>query len=289
MIRSIWRKAPQQGLMALASAAMATMATMAFVAPASGQVQIDADPPASVGAPEGWSFSLGLGAAAVPDYEGSEDYKGAPLPIARVQKGYQYGLLFGTRISSNLIPHPNWRAGPLIEFVPKRSNVDNNKVDRLKTVDAALMLGAQVGYDLRLNSGVLGFEVDWTHDTIDGNGGWIARPRIKYRRKFGEKWGLNIASTLTYASDDYMETYFTIDQNDSTRSGLSTFSADEGIKDVGANVALTYSFNDNWSLGSILGYKRLLNDAEDSPVTKVGSENQFLGGVFVTYSWQAGS
>ncbi len=106
--------------MALASAAMATMATMAFVAPASGQVQIDADPPASVGAPaggppEGWSFSLGLGAAAVPDYEGSEDYKAAPLPIARVQKGYQYGLLFGTRISSNLIPHPNWRAGPLVD------------------------------------------------------------------------------------------------------------------------------------------------------------------------------
>jgi hypothetical protein len=32
-----------------------------------------------------------------------------------------------------------------------------------------------------------------------------------------------------------------------------------------------------------------LNDAEDSPVTKVGSENQFLGGVFFTYSWQAGS
>jgi outer membrane protein len=96
-------------------------------------------------------------------------------------------------------------------------------------------------------------------------------------------------STGCYASDDYMDTYFTIDQNDSARSGLSTFSADEGIKDVGANIALTYSFNENWSLGSILGYKRLLNDAEDSPVTKVGSENQFLGGVFFTYSWQAGS
>ena len=123
----------------------------------------------------------------------------------------------------------------------------------------------------------------------DGNGGWIARPRIKYRRKIGEKWGLNIASTLTYASDDYMETYFTISQNDSARSGLSTFSADEGIKDVGANVALTYNFTDNWAFGSIIGYKRLLNDAEDSPVTKVGSENQFLGGVFFTYSWQAGS
>ena len=59
MIRSISRKASQQGLIALVSAALATMA---FVAPASAQVQIDADPPASVGAPaggppKGWSFS----------------------------------------------------------------------------------------------------------------------------------------------------------------------------------------------------------------------------------------
>ncbi len=56
-----------------------------------------------------WHYTLGLGAVAVPDYEGSEDYEAAPLPIARIQKGHQYGQLFGLKISSNLIPHPNFR------------------------------------------------------------------------------------------------------------------------------------------------------------------------------------
>lgn len=49
-----------------------------LVAPARAQVQIDASVPGSVGAPteeptDTWRYTLGLGAAAVPDYEGSED------------------------------------------------------------------------------------------------------------------------------------------------------------------------------------------------------------------------
>ena len=225
----------------------------------------------------------------VPDYEGSEDYKPAPLLIARAQKGPQYGLLFGNRITSNLVPHPNLRAGPILEFIPKRSDVDNNRVDDMSSVDAALMAGAQVGYDVRLDGAVLGAEVDWAHDITGSNDGWLVRPRIKYRRQLGESWRLNLATAATYASDDYMETYFGVGSGDAAQSGLDTFSADAGFKDVGANVALTYSFNENWALGGIVGYKRMLDDAADSPlVDDVGSENQFLGGVFFTYSWHTG-
>ena len=97
-----------------------------------------------------------------------------------------------------------------------------------------------------------------------------------------------MATTLTYASDNYMDSYFSIDAADSARSGLSQFNADAGIKDVGANAALTYSFSEHWAAGGIVAYKRLLNDAEDSPVTKVGDENQYVAGVFFTYSWQGG-
>ena len=200
----------------------AGLATLALTGPAAAQLQIDADPPASVGAPvgtphDGWAFSLGLGAAVVPDYEGSEDYKAAPLPVARAQKGHQYGLLFGSRFSSNLIPHPNWRAGPIAEFIPKRNDVENDKVDDLSSVDAALMLGAQVGYDVHLDGGVLGAEVDWAHDVIDGNDGWLLRPRIKYRRQLAERWRINLATAATYASDDYMESYFSINGANSAR------------------------------------------------------------------------
>ena len=254
---------------------------------------MDSSVPGSVGAPtegptDNWHYTLGLGAAAVPDYEGSEDYKAAPLPIARATKGYQYGQLFGGKVTSNLIPHPNFRAGLVLDYIPKRDDVENNRVDNLKTVDASLMVGGLVGYDLHLNPGTLGFEVELTHDVIDGNDGWLLQPEVRYRRKLSEDWGLHVASTLTYASDNYMDSYFSISAADSARSGLPTYDASDGIKDVGVNMALTYSFTEHWAVGGIVAYKRLLNDAEDSPVTKVGDENQYVAGLFFTYSWQGG-
>jgi len=266
---------------------------LGFVAALPVRAQTDADVPGSVSAPteqptDNWRYTLGLGAAAVPDYEGSEDYEAAPLPIARATKGYQYGQLFGGKITSNLIPHPNFRAGLVLDYIPKRDDVDNNQVDNLKSVDASLMVGGLVGYDVHLQPGTLGFEVEWTHDVIDGNDGWLLQPEIRYRRKLNEDWGLHVATTLTYASGNYMDSYFSIDAADSARSGLPTYNASAGIKDVGANMALTYSFTENWAVGGLVAYKRLLNDAEDSPVTKVGDKNQYVAGLFFTYSWQGG-
>ncbi len=280
---------PRTGLVCLLTGIMAFL----FVSSTKAQVQIDASVPGSVGTPaeeqtDNWRYSLGLGAALVPDYEGSEDYKVAPLPVGRVQKGYQYGYLFGGKITSNLLPNPNFRLGPVVQYIPKRDDVENNRVDDLKTVDPSLMVGGLVGYDMHLQPGTLGFEVQWTHDVIDGNDGWLLQPQIFYRRKLNEDWGLHVATTLTYASDNYMDSYFSIDAADSARSGLPTYNADAGIKDVGANAVLTYSITENWAVGGLVAYKRLVNDAEDSPVTKVGDENQYIAGAFFTYSWQGG-
>ena len=74
----------------------------------------------SAGPQDKWRFTVGLGAVAVPDYEGSDEYVARPLPIARAQKGHQYGQLFGLKLSSNLIPHPNFRLGPVINFRGER-------------------------------------------------------------------------------------------------------------------------------------------------------------------------
>lgn len=272
---------------------LASFVSFFIALPVYAQVQRDDDVPESIGVPsegpsENWRYNLGLGVAAVPDYEGSGDYKAAPLPIARLQNGYQYGQMFGSKITSNLLPHPNIRLGLVIDYLSKRDDVENKRVDKLKNVDAALMLGGLVGYDMELNSDTLSFEVEWTHDVIDGNDGWLLQPEIRYRHKLDEDWGLHIGSTLTYASNSYMDSYFSVSPADSARSGLATYNASSGIKDIGVNMALSNSFTENWSVGGLVAYKRLLNDAGDSPVTKAGDENQYVVGFFLTYSWQSG-
>jgi len=271
-------------------------ASLAISGPAAAQMPAEGSDSGTYGAPIGapdatWSYSIGLGAAAVPDYEGSDDYRAAPLPIFRAQKGTQYGALFGSRASSNLLPSDNWRLGPIAEFIPKRgNNVDDRKIDHMRTVDAALMAGLQAGYEYPFGASVLGANVGWTHDVTGSNDGWLLRPGINYRRQLSDRWRLSFGTDMTYASDDYMETYFDVSQNESNRTGLKHYNADAGWKDVGANVTVSYNFNENWAMGGIAGYKRLLGDAADSPVTDDrGSANQFMGGLFFTYSWRTGS
>ena len=280
--RSVWACLP----------ILAGLFLMFVTTPAAAQgVGIDAGASDSLGDVSGgpsdrWRYTLGLGAVAVPDYEGSDDYEPRPLAIARIQKGHQYGQLFGSKLTSNLIPHPNFRLGPVVNYRQERDDVDNSAVDAMSDVDAALELGAQVGYDHKLDGGVIGVEVEWVHDVADGHDGWLLTPEIHYRRPLGDNWRFNLAVSTTYASDDYMQAYFSVTPADAAASGLPVFGASDGFKDVGVKVVLAYSMTERWDLGAVGGWKRLLNDAEDSPVTKTGDENQFIAGLYVSYSWQ---
>ncbi len=81
-----------------------------------------------------------------------------------------------------------------------------------------------------------------------------------------------------------MEAYFEIDAADSARSGLSTFDADSGFKDVGLNLLASFKPWEHWGLMGLASYKRLLDDAEDSPVVDdEGDANQFAGAGFLFF------
>ena len=140
-----------------------------------------------------------------------------------------------------------------------------------------------LGYDFKLpDEQVLGFEFDPRWDLSDDIGGLFTL-RAKYSTPLGGgSWRLNAGAEGTYASGDYMDEFFTINGADSARSGLSTFNADSGIKDVGLNTALTYVITPTWSVTGRGSYTRLVDDAEDSPVVDdEGNPNQWFGGLMV--------
>ncbi len=242
----------------------------------------DADKPAA----GEWRYMVGIGVAMVPDYEGSEDYEAVPLPLARVQRGDRYASLTGLKLSSNLVSDPNWRLGPVLNVRGERDDVDNDQVDAMKDIDTAIELGVVGGYDLNLDKAVLSLEVELLADVSDTHEGWLLTPRLRYRRSLSDSFGVLATLSLTVASDDYMETYFGVDATDSANSGLSTFDADSGLKDVSLALGATYDVSGSWSIGVFGLYKQLLEDAADSPVVDdVGDENQFIGGIYTTYTF----
>ena len=101
----------------------------------------------------------------------------------------------------------------------------------------------------------------------------------------GESWRSSLGVKTTWASSDYMSSYFAIDGSDARRSGLDEYDTDSGFKDVGANASLTYLITPSWEVTGIAAYRRLVGDAEDSPVTEEGEENQWYGGLLFNYQW----
>jgi outer membrane protein len=228
-------------------------------------------------------ISLGAGVGLAPDYEGSEDNQAVPLPYVNVVWSNHMSInLLGNKAKVNLIPSPIWRGGVVGEYIAERDDVDNDRVDDLEDVDTSFMLGGFFGFEYANWSA----SIEAMQDVADGNDGAIVRLNGGYRIPIDQSWRLSLGAFTTWADDDYMEAYFEIDDADSARSGLSTFSADSGFKDVGLNLLASFKPWEHWGLMGLVSYKRLLDDAEDSPVVDdEGDENQFVGGIFVIYNF----
>ncbi|UCD88721.1 MAG: MipA/OmpV family protein [Desulfobacterales bacterium] len=226
--------------------------------------------------------AIGGGVGAAPDYEGSDEYEAVPLPFASVRwDNGRFVELAGNTLRANLLAHNILSLGPILQYIPERDDVDSDAVDAMEKVDTSVMVGAfaRVKFDswyARLHA---------IQDVADGNDGFLVQVGGGYNWFYSDTFRMIFDVFSTYASEDYMETYFEVDALDSARSGLRQYTdVDAGIKDVGLAITANCRPYENWSFRSIVSYKRLLGDAEDSPVVDdEGDASQFSAGVMVVY------
>jgi outer membrane protein len=248
-------------------------------------VPAPADLPVPAAVERGPRSTVGLGVGLAPDYEGSEDYRLVPLWQARVSDLYgptTFLELFSTRLTSNLVPHRNLRLGPMLQYIPKRGSVDNDRVDDLENVDASVMLGVTGGWDFLVEpTRSFGVFVEARGDVAEDHG-WLVTPGLRGRMPLAERLSLAGSLSTTWASEDYMSAYFGIDDADAERSGLDGYDADASFKDVALAAALTYDLTELFQIGLLGRYARLLDDAADSPIVDdEGDANQLFSGVLV--------
>jgi outer membrane protein len=242
---------------------------------------------AAAGESRAVEFTLGAGAAFAPDYEGSNDYEFAPLWLVKAANLYHpetYVQILGTSLSSNFLPDDHFRLGLAGLYKFDYDNVDDRRVQDVKSTDSALLLGPTLGYDFWAGpQNDLALEVDAIYDVAHGNGGLVT-PKLRIKSLLRPGLIGEAKVSTTWASDDYMGNWYSINAGDAASSGLPRYNASQGMKDVGVSGSLTYLFTPNWSLTGIAGYSRLLGDAEDSPiVADRGDENQWVGGLLVNY------
>lgn len=237
----------------------------------------------------GLGFTVGLGVAMTPDYEGSNDYRVWPAGFLRFSNLYHpatYVQIAGPGLESNLIPDDHWRMGFVASFSTSYRHVDDRAVKRLRRPESGLQAGVVIGYDFsdrRDAERVL--EVRATYDVLHGNG-FLITPRAHASVPLTPDLSLGGGVSVTWASSDYMSNRFSVSGSDSLRSGLRPYKAGSGFKDVGLDVSLTYAFSQRWALTGFANYQLLLGDAAKSPIVKDrGNRNNFTTGMIVSYSF----
>lgn len=233
---------------------------------------------------------IGAGVSITPDYEGGEDYQASPAVLGRYNfsAGRYIALVGGAdaarsgRLLVNILSHSNWELGPTLGVRYARDDVDNSRVDAMENIDWAYEAGGFVSYQ----SGSLFARLGLSIDVSDTYGGYIGDLSLGFKQAITSRLGIIYTASMSYADEDYMNEYFGVDGDDSLRSGLAPFEADAGIKDLGLGISVDYRFTPVWGLIGGLDYYRLSGDAKDSPiVSNEGNENQFKGGLVLTYSF----
>jgi outer membrane scaffolding protein for murein synthesis (MipA/OmpV family) len=250
----------------------------------------------------GDTVTVGIAAAYLSDYEGSNDYSVIPGPAAI---GSFHNLSFqvlGNRASIDLIPTPAgpvWdvQAGPVgvINFNrSSRSGIDDPRVRALGELGTAIEVGGYVGIG---KTGVLTSPYDklsatisYRHDVSGVHKSGIFTPSVSYFTPLSLKAGVGVFASAERVERGFGRTYFDVRPGQVAVSGLPAFRTDGGWKNYTLGVAGTYSLTGNLLKGFKLiaggTYKRMLNDFGDSPIVSIaGSRNQWLGAVGVAYTF----
>ncbi len=235
---------------------------------------------------------FGIGIATYPDYMGSNDYAVGVAPFARLTypKTQWYLRLLVADLQMNVINHPIFRLGPALNYrFGRDDDIDDRVVKHMREIDDTIEAGAFAGIELVDSTNPRQrflAQVEFLSDVGNEYKGYNISLTASYWMPVAKMVDITIGAGTTYADENYMETYFGVDQNNSDRTGLPVFEADSGFRDVRVNPGVVVHLSYDWHVAAGVQYRRLLDDAEDSPIVDDrGSADQWIAGLGVAYSW----
>jgi MipA family protein len=275
----------------LAASALWAAPAVAQEAPAPAETA----PPEEVGGPD---TTIGLGAAFVPDYEGSNDYRLIPGGALRTKIGPVSIQTRGLYVYADLISSGSGNLeldfGPIAGVRLNRTGkIKDDFVDLLPERKTAFELGgfAGVSYKGLTNPyDSLGLRLDVLKDLGDAHESTTFSPNLDFSTPLSKTFFVGASLSADFVSDRFADYYFSVSPVEAAASGLPAFDADGGMKNwkVGllANYSLSGDLRHGLSLFGTGSYSRLVGDFKRSPiVSDRGSASQWFGALGLAYSW----
>lgn len=240
-----------------------------------------------------WRLTLGVGGMVSPDYEGSDDYEGTPLPLIDLswKDKVSIGTKGGPGIKVNFFeiqgptPKDKLTFSTKVGYGGGRDQDDNDALQGLGDIDGGVTVGLGANYKYR----DFGISLAINHDVTGDRDGTTVKGGVNYSLNVGlPRTKLTLGTGVTWADDEYMGNVFGISaaQSATSRRGFGAFDASSGIKDVGVSAKLTHRWDESIGILGQVGYSRLLGDAADSPIVdQDGDAGQFSAMIGISYSW----
>jgi outer membrane protein len=244
------------------------------------------------------TLTIAVGAAWIPDYEGSNDYEGSPFAAIR---GRVNGMSFSTRgtyLYVDLIRQPqsgvDFDAGPIVGFRRERTGkVKDDFVNALPDRDTAIEVGGFVGatwHGLTNPYDQLSVRLDVTTDVGGAHKSVIFSPAIDFSTPLSKRTYVGASLSADFVANRYADYYYSVSPAEGLVAGLPAYDADGGMKSWKLSALVNQSITGDLTHGiSIFGggsYSHLVGDIADSPIVDDrGSASQWQAVVGLAYTF----
>ncbi|MBC3934389.1 MipA/OmpV family protein [Undibacterium sp. CY7W] len=218
------------------------------------------------------SHLLGLGTAYVPDYAGAANSRLVPALFAEYQNEEGF-FASTTRGLGKLTRHANWTSSIALSYRAGRPEhpalLYLSPTEALRGMDdISGSMTANLGASARLSdsvtlSSMASFDLK---QEDNGNSLQLGISAAIWQSMHDQ---IELKTTLHYGDASYNQRYFGISTTQSLRSGLPAMASSAGWNRSLCSVAWTHVIDQNWSVRTLAGIQHMLNDAAESPLSKM--------------------
>lgn len=222
--------------------------------------------------PPNWRVRVGAGAYLRPNDIGSDS--GSVKPFPYIDVAYKNAVYFrGDRLRINLLGSRKVRIGPEFRFRFGRSENDDPAYAGLGDIGDTVEGG--VYFQVRALN--LLFAGSLRQDLGSGHSGAIGELLVGAGLIRSGPITIGAGARLTWASANYMNSYFGVSPEQSVASGLAVYEPGAGLRHVESGIAFRYDFAGALNIAGGFGLRYLTNLAADSPIVSTyGDRTQFI-------------
>ncbi|WP_310387986.1 MipA/OmpV family protein [Roseateles sp.] len=228
--------------------------------------------------PERDGGAVGLGVFAGQKYLGSKETRVMPVPVIDYQWSNGFFAGTGNGLGINFSKQPNVSYGLRLTADFGRDEDLDDTLNGMGDIKARPEFGGFLNYSIDRSfvlTSSLRYGAGNDRKDLQVDLGAV------YSTMLAPQWRLGVGAAITLVNADYMQTHFGVSIAQAARSGYAVYSPGSSLRDVRANLSLTYAINQRTAVTTALSARALQGDAKDSPLTH--KANSIGGGVVGTY------